>query len=162
MVSLPKGARMSDSRGETPDYRSGDKVRIRAGPRAGCRGRIHAVTSIEIEVELDDGTYSSVQPAEITNYSLAARRAWQVMPKRAGRPRLQESKRKKMVSLRLDAAVWEQLGRAVELGWIPSREEAINSWVQASVQAMFEQGRSGSVPASEGTKLQATEETGRG
>lgn len=120
---------------EPADHRPGDKVRIRAGPHAGGRGKIHAVSSTEIEIELDEGTYSSVQPAEITNYSLAARKAWQVMPKRAGRPRLHESQRKKMVSVRIDRELWEQLGNAVDSGLIPSREAAINTWLRDKLQS---------------------------
>lgn len=127
---------MADSHIEPADHRPGDKIRIRAGPRAGCRGRIHAVSSSEIEVELDEGTYASIQPSEITNYSLAARKAWQVMPKRAGRPRLHESKRKKMVSIRIDRELWEQLGSAVDSGLIQSREAAINSWLRDGLRSL--------------------------
>ncbi len=58
------------------------------------------------------------------------------MPKRAGRPSLPVP-RKKMVSIRIDVDVWNRLGEAVELGLIPSREEAVNAWLHQHLDTLF-------------------------
>lgn len=111
-------------------FRVGDKVRVRAGPNAGVRAIIRAAADGLLEVETAVGDVLLVSANDVTNYSLAARRAWQVMPKRAGRPPADSSRRKKMVSLRLDEDVWNRLGVAAEFGLIPSREQAVNSWLR--------------------------------
>ena len=118
------------------DFQPGDKVRIRSGPRTGARGIICSQVDglLEIEIGINDTVRVNVE--EITNYSRAARRAWKAMPKRAGRPQLAVP-RKKMVSMRLDVDVWEQLGRAVELGLISSREQALNTWLREHLDILF-------------------------
>jgi|SRR2546421_6358348 len=123
---------------QNPDgFHPGDKIRIRNGPFAGARGIIRAKVDGLLEIQLDESKSNPVTiPVEdITNYSLAARRAWQVMPKRAGRPQL-PLPRKKMVSMRLDVEVWDRLGDAVELGLITSREEAVNLWLREKLDAL--------------------------
>lgn len=115
----------------------GDKIRIRTGPYTGARGVILAEIDGMLEIQLDEGNIVRTGSKEITNYSLAARRAWQVMPKRAGRPQLAVP-RKKMVSMRLDVDIWNRLGEAVELDLIPNREEAINNWLREQLDMLFE------------------------
>src|SRR5579863_3559689 len=121
-----------------PDgFHLGDKIRIRNGPFAGARGIIHAEVDGLLEILLDESESNTVTVfvEDITNYSLAARRAWQIMPKRAGRPQL-AAPRKKMVSMRLDVDVWNRLGEAVELGLIHSREEAVNAWLREKLDVL--------------------------
>src|SRR6266487_1765905 len=101
-------------------FQPGDKIRVRSGTYTGARGIIRAELNGLLEIQLDDSKIISVSAKEVTNYSHAARRAWQVMPKRAGRPQL-STPRKKMVSMRLDVDIWNRLGEAAELGLIPSR-----------------------------------------
>src|SRR6266566_5506989 len=135
--------------GEQPQdpsgFRPGDKIRVRSGIYTGARGIIRAELNGLLEIELDDSKVLSVPAKEVTNYSLAARRAWQVMPKRAGRPQL-ATPRKKMVSMRLDIDVWDRLGEAVELGLIPSREEAINAWLGQQLDSLFSEESSQNTP----------------
>lgn len=114
----------------------GDKIRVRSGLYSGARGVIQAEENGVLEVLLTEGNRVHIKSHEITNYSLAARRAWQSMPKRAGRPQL-SNPRKKMVSMRIDIDIWKRLGEAVELGYIPSREEAINIWLRDQVDSLF-------------------------
>lgn len=121
---------------ELIDIQKGDKICIRSGQYSRAKGVIQAKVDGTLEVLLDEGTSLRVEPKEITNYSLAARRAWQNMPKRAGRPQL-SSPRKKMVSMRIDVDVWERLGKAVNLGLIPNREEAVNTWLQERLNALL-------------------------
>lgn len=109
-------------------YQPGDKVRIRTGSHRGCRGILRGEDMGVLRIELNDGSIALVSASEVTNYSLAARRAWEVMPKQAGRPHL-SAPRKKMVSMRLDIEVWKRLGQAAEFGLISSREQAVNTWL---------------------------------
>src|SRR5438876_887031 len=110
------------------DYRIGDKVRVRSGIYAGLRGIIQSEADGLVNLQLQTGEVVRVLLEQVTNYSLAARRAWEAMPKRAGRPRT-KIQRKKMVSLRLDADMWQMLGLASELGLVQSREQVVNEWL---------------------------------
>jgi hypothetical protein len=130
-----KGNEMEERQQDSNSFQLGDKIRIRSGPFAGARGVVHAGIDGQLEIQLDSGDIIQTVPEEITNYSLAARRAWQSMPKRAGRPQL-STPRKKMVSMRLDIDVWDRLGNAVELGLINSREEAVNVWLREKLDAL--------------------------
>jgi preprotein translocase subunit YajC len=130
------GKDMEQQSQELTGIQIGDKIRIRSGPYSGARGVIQSEVDGILEVLLDEGTSVNIEQQEITNYSLAARRAWQKMPKRAGRPQL-TSPRKKMVSMRIDVEVWERLGEAVELGLIHSREEAVNTWLREQLNFLF-------------------------
>ena len=89
-----------------------------------------------LEIQLDESNIVYVTLNDITNYSLAARRAWKAMPKRAGRPQL-FSQRKKMVSIRLDVDVWDRLGEAVEQGLVPGKEQAVNTWLREQLNLLF-------------------------
>ncbi len=114
----------------------GDKVRIRSGDHAGERGLIDEVADASVLVRFDTGEQVLMPLDNITNYSLAARRAWESMPKRAGRP-VSVGAQKKMVSIRLNSEVWELLGKAVDLGLIRSREHAINAWLRERVNCVL-------------------------
>ena len=113
----------------------GDKVRVKSGEFKGQRGIVIAMHNEQIEIELIVGNATQLlDESELTNYSLAARRAWQKMPKKAGRPR--SFKRKKMISIRLDEELWARLGKAVENGFVNSREEAVNNWLRERLDAV--------------------------
>jgi len=117
---------------------SGDKVLVKRGEHKGIRGRIEDVTRDGIAVRLDMGKQVVLKQEDITNYSLAARRAWTAMPDRAvGRPKLPETARKKTVSLRIDVEVWRELGEAVNQDLIPSREYAVNMWLREQVNLLL-------------------------
>ena len=105
--------------------RVGDKVRLKVGGQAGERAVIAALRGQRIEVRLADGSAQSVEVSGMTNYSAAARLAWERMPKRAGRP--PQAKKKIRVSMRIDAAVWKDLGRLAAQGRIKSRENLVNT-----------------------------------
>lgn len=127
---------MGEQLANPDDFLSGDKVRIRSGLYAGSRGIIQDGSNEQLEIQLDEGDIVHVTLDEVTNYSLAARRAWKAMPKRAGRPQL-SSPRKKMVSIRLDVDVWDRLGEAVELGLVPGKEQAVNAWLRQHLDLLF-------------------------
>ena len=53
--------------------------------------------------------------------------------------------------MRIDVEVWGRLGEAVELGLIPSREEAVNVWLSQQLDILLEKQKpSASNQASEG------------
>ncbi len=121
-------------------FQLGDKVRIHSGLRAGERGIIFAESNGLLEIELGTSDKIFVSPKEITNYSLAARRAWEVMPKRTGRPKGQKPV-KRMVSMRLDSDVWDMLHDAANRGLIPNCEKAVNDWIREHVMLLLSQGQ---------------------
>lgn len=112
-----------------------DKVRIKEGEHKGRKGIVAEAQSEYLSVSID-GDKILVSPEHVTNYSLAARRAWQKIPKKSGRPRSSKP-RKKMVSIRVEIESWELLGRAIELGYVSSKEEAVNSWIKEKLEKLF-------------------------
>ena len=63
---------------------AGDKVRLKAGTHAGARGFLDAFDEEKLVVRLEDsGLKVRVTPEQITNFSLAARKAWVTEPGRA-------------------------------------------------------------------------------
>lgn len=124
--------RRQDPSGHQP----GDKVRLRAGEYQGHRGVILGEEEDRVQVELEAGETVNVLPDELTNYSLAARRAWKTMPKKAGRPKA-HARQKRPVSFRLDMDVWKDLSRAAELGLIISREQAVNEWLRQALDQLL-------------------------
>jgi uncharacterized protein (DUF4415 family) len=122
------GEQLQDPSGFQP----GDKIRVRSGTYKGSRGVVRTQVDGLFEIQLNEGEIIRIVPEDTTNYSLAARRAWQVMPKRAGRPQL-TAPRKKMVSIRLDIDVWDMLQEAGNRGLMPNREKAINDWIREQV-----------------------------
>ncbi len=128
---------MGEQQQDPSGFQLGDKIRVRSGSYTGARGVIQAELDGLLEITLDERDIIMVAIKDVTNYSLAARRAWKAMPKRAGRPQL-PTPRKKMVSIRLDIDIWNRLGEAVESGLIPSREEAVNTWLRERLDMLFE------------------------
>jgi hypothetical protein len=93
----------------------------------GDAATVHLAESVEV-----------IPLAWLQNFSAAARKAWRTMPdRRAGRPRDPSLPQKRMVSLRLEAALWEELGRAVEAGLIRSREAAVNEWLRERLDQVW-------------------------
>ena len=113
-----------------------DKVRLKAGPHAGRRGVIREIRDGAIIVALDgDAGTLLVNPHEVQNYSLAARKAWQTAPQRQGiGGRKPKSERPRLpVAFRVDPLVWDLLKEAEMRGLIANRTEAINQWILAGV-----------------------------
>ncbi|HZR00284.1 MAG TPA: hypothetical protein VFC93_15890 [Chloroflexota bacterium] len=94
------------------------------------------VAADRLAVLLEDGRALVLGGDEFTNFSLAARRAWRTMPKRAGRPRSANPTRRP-ISVRLDLDVWRDLVRAAELGLIESRDRTINAWVRERLDGLL-------------------------
>jgi hypothetical protein len=120
----------------------GDKVRMKTGSHVGERGVVAAVDGEKLVVRLEaSGSQVRVAPEQVTNFSLAARKAWATGPDRAvGRPRGTKLCDRVSVTLRLDRDLWAFFLRLEETGTIADRTATINSWFREKL-AELEGGR---------------------
>src|SRR5436305_10983855 len=96
---------------EVAENMKGDKIVVLRGQYKGRRGTILDITGSDAQVQLPDDTVM-LPVSYLQNYSNAARKAWKTRPIRAtGRPKDPTLEPKKMVSLRLDVSLWEELGK---------------------------------------------------
>jgi hypothetical protein len=122
---------------------AGDKVRLKAGNHAGERGLIEAVDGDKLVVQLEEsGLRQRVTPEQVTNFSLAARRAWVTGPDRAvGRRKGTKLCDRVSVTLRLDRDLWEQFRGLEEDGVIDDRTGLINGWFREKLAELDRGGR---------------------
>ena len=108
----------------------GDKVRLKAHKGAPVRGVVAAVHSDELLVRLEGSEeLITVAPALVTNFSLAARKAWKNMPhRRVGRPKGARHCDRVSVTLRIDRELWEQFRQDESEGLIEDRTATVNAW----------------------------------
>ena len=110
------------------NHKKGDKVRIKKGEFSGERGTLVRGHMDKWVVSLSqrEGTIL-VQPEHLTNYSLAARRAWHSMPHRkVGRPAGSKVSDRVSVIFRVDRVLWNEFLNAEESGLVADRTYAIN------------------------------------
>nr|ADY57969.1 hypothetical protein Plabr_0340 [Rubinisphaera brasiliensis DSM 5305] len=110
--------------------RTGDKIRIKAGPHKGKRGLIEDAVENTLTVRLDNqNTIVTLMEHDVTNYSLAARKAWERMPhRRVGRPAGATSSDRISVTLRIDRNLWASFTEAESKGLIANRTHVVNMW----------------------------------
>jgi len=108
----------------------GDKVRVKAGPHSGDRGVIEAVGEGKLTVCLEgSGQTVTLLPEAVTNYSLAARKAWVTDPYRAvGRRKGTKLCDRVSVTLRLDRELWQEFRKLEDEDRIHDRTAVINEW----------------------------------
>jgi len=109
-------------------HAKGDKIRIKCGEFRGERGILMQTHSGKWTVSLaqKDRTVL-VSTQELTNYSLAARRAWQSMPNRkVGRPVGSRVSDRISVIFRVDRTIWNEFLTAEETGLVSDRTTVIN------------------------------------
>ncbi len=124
---------------EEAEHMKGDKIVVLRGQYKGLRGTILGKVGSDVRVQLPDDTVM-LPTSSLQNYSSAARKAWKTRPVRAtGRPKDPTLELKKMVSLRLDASLWEELGKATDLQLIRSREAAVNQWIREKLDELWQQ-----------------------
>ena len=70
---------MQEQVGASVTHQEQDKVRIRSGNYKGQKGTIRAVISDQLVIQLESGAILHVGSGNITNQSLAARKAWRTM-----------------------------------------------------------------------------------
>lgn len=111
---------------------AGDKVRLRSRAHFGVRGAVETMREGKLVVRLEEnGQKVLVTPEEVTNLSLAARRAWVSMPeRRVGRPKGMKFCDRISVTLRIDRDLWEQFRTKESSGLIEDRTAIINKWLR--------------------------------
>ena len=117
------------------EHRKGDKIRIKSGKFAGERGLLLRSYAGKWIVSVTDRELKlMVSAEELTNYSLAARRAWRSMPDRkVGRPVGSRVSDRVSVIFRIDRALWTQFLSAEENGLIGDRTTVINKCLRELV-----------------------------
>jgi hypothetical protein len=108
----------------------GDKVKLKSDHGTPVRGIVEEVHGDELLVRLHgSGDLIAVVSESVTNFSLAARKAWKNMPHRqVGRPKGARHCDRVSVTLRIDRALWEQFKRDESEGRIRDRTATINLW----------------------------------
>jgi uncharacterized protein (DUF4415 family) len=108
----------------------GDKVKLKSLHGPPVRGIVEEVHGDELLVRLrESGELIAVESESVTNFSLAARKAWKNMPHRhVGRPKGARHCDRVSVTLRIDRALWEQFKRDESEGRIRDRTATINLW----------------------------------
>ena len=109
-------------------HAKGDKVRIKKGGARGERGILVRAQRGEWVVSLTQRDETILLPAEdLTNYSLAARRAWHRMPHRkVGRPAGSKVSDRVSVIFRVDRMLWNEFLNAEQSGLVADRTYAMN------------------------------------
>lgn len=116
---------------------SGDKVRVKHLGERGERGVIEAVKGRKLVVRLAEGALITADPTDLTNFSLAARKAWKSMPnRRVGRPRGSSLSNRISVTLRIDRDLWDDFKRAEGAGIISDRTELLNQWIRQKLDKL--------------------------
>ncbi len=117
---------------------AGDKVRLKAGSHAGARGLLDAFDGDKVVVRLEgSGRKVHVTPEQVTNFSLAARKAWVTEPDRAvGRRKGTKLSDRVSVTLRLDRDLWELFLGLEEDGVIEDRTGLINKWFREKLAGL--------------------------
>jgi hypothetical protein len=121
---------------------AGDKVRVKVGDHTGRRGIVEAVEGHKLVLRIEEsGSKLHVTPEQITNYSLAARKAWVTGPDRAvGRRKGTKLYDRISVTLRFDRDLWERFLGLEEEGIITDRTAVINGWFREKLAELDRRG----------------------
>jgi len=116
----------------------GDKVKLKNHNGAPVRGVVAAVHGDALLVRVDESEeLIAVAPDLVTNFSLAARKAWKNMPhRRVGRPKGARHCDRVSVTLRIDRELWEQFRHDEVEGLIQDRTATINSWFRGMLDKL--------------------------
>jgi uncharacterized protein (DUF4415 family) len=108
----------------------GDKVKLKTHHNSSARGVVEEVQGDALLVRLDtSGELVAIASEGVTNFSLAARKAWKNMPHRqVGRPKGARHCDRVSVTLRIDRELWEQFKQDESKGLIEDRTATINLW----------------------------------
>src|SRR5262245_44608481 len=89
----------------------GDKVRVKSGDHRGIRATVRSIRGKNLELWSEDlGITFRVPAQSVTNYSLAARKAWQTSPVRSvGRPKRHGLSLRVSVTIRIDRDLLRRL-----------------------------------------------------
>jgi hypothetical protein len=116
----------------------GDKVKLKVHNSASARGIVEEVRGNVLLVRLDEsGELVALKSESVTNFSLAARKAWKNMPHRhVGRPKGARHSDRVSVTLRIDRELWEQFKRGESEGRIKDRTATINFWFREMLDSL--------------------------
>ena len=116
-------------------HAKGDKVRIKTGSFVTRRGTLLRRESGKWLVALADSAETTIVDAgDLTNFSLAARRAWQSMPDRkVGRPLGTRVSDRISVIFRVDRILWKEFIEAEASGLVQDRTTVINNCLRAAL-----------------------------
>jgi hypothetical protein len=116
----------------------GDRVRIKSGPHTGARGVVESLEGEKLSVRLEESEQTlALGPEAVTNYSLAARKAWVTGPnRRVGRRKGTRLSDRVSVTLRLDRELWERFQGLEEEGRIGDRTATINGWLREKLDEL--------------------------
>lgn len=109
----------------------GDKVRLKVGVHSGKRGIICRVKGSSLHVQVEGAAEQVVATSShVTNFSLAARKAWERMPdRRVGRPKGSVTVDRLSVTLRIDRFLWRRFQKAEKAGLTINRTALVNQWL---------------------------------
>jgi hypothetical protein len=109
---------------------TGDKVRLKAGEHRDRRGVVVAVEGARLAIRLEgEEVVVRAGVEDVTNFSLAARKAWKTEPNRGvGRRKGTRLCDRVSVTLRLDRELWERFVQLEEAGLIEERTATVNRW----------------------------------
>ena len=118
----------------------GDRVKLKDTNHFGRRGKIRGVSRTHLLVELEDANeVLQLTDSEVTNFSLAARKAWKSMPhKRVGRPQGSRVCDRTSVTLRIDRDLWEEFRALESYMKIENRTAWINSLLREKLTELKE------------------------
>ena len=111
----------------------GDKVKLKRSARAevGAHAVVLGVDGPRLILRLTESDrvlQSSIE--HVTNFSLAARKAWHNMPARnVGRPKGSRVCDRISVTIRVDRTLWEKFRQAESDGIVQDRTSALNEWI---------------------------------
>jgi len=102
----------------------------------GARGIIESINSDRVVIRrVSDEKVFTLNMAEITNFSLAARKAWKKMPARqVGRPKGSTVCDRLSVTIRVDRDLWQTFRMAEDSGIIMDRTLTLNNWIRHGLQ----------------------------
>jgi uncharacterized protein (DUF4415 family) len=118
---------------------SGDKLLIKTGIHAGHRAVLVSLTGEDRLIVALSQTQGQVvlKSSDIVNYSLAARKAWQKMPRRnVGRPHGTKVCDRISVTLRIDRETWGRFQTAESEGRIQDRTATVNTVLRDFLQRL--------------------------
>lgn len=114
----------------------GDKARLKDPARRGGRAVVVLVQSQRVVVRVD-GKDIEAAAEDVTNLSLAARKAWESMPdRRVGRPKGTRLCDRVYVTLRIDRELWQSFRQLEEDGVVSDRTTTINECLRAKVSEL--------------------------
>jgi hypothetical protein len=121
-----------------PKHQVGDKIRVKMNSEVcpGIRGIVAEVNVDRLVIRgVSDDKLFTVTSAEVTNFSSAARKAWEKMPERqVGRPKGSTVCDRISVTIRVDRDLWCIFRVAEAQGIVKDRTLTINNWLRLGLE----------------------------